>query len=75
MVLSFRPNSKIAKVTDALAKGETLTAGQAKSRFGVANFTATISDIMEKIEAEGAKHELWYEKTSTGKTAYGMTVR
>lgn len=37
--------SKQARVTEALLNGEQLTAKQIASRFGVANPTATISDI------------------------------
>jgi hypothetical protein len=51
--------------------GRTLTAAQAKARFGVANLRATISDIRQVVEAYG-NHEITVEETSTGKTAYGM---
>lgn len=37
--------SKQARVTEALLNGEQLTAKQIATRFGVANPTATISDI------------------------------
>lgn len=37
--------TKQARVTEALLSGEQLTAKQIASRFGVANPTATISDI------------------------------
>ncbi len=70
-IMSFSSNSKSRKVVDYLAAGRTLTAGQAKARFGVANLRATISDIKSVVEAYG-NHEITVENTATGKTAYGM---
>lgn len=69
--MAFRTNSKNRKVVDYLASGKTLTAAQASARFGVQNFTACISDIRQRVEAYG-NHEIFSEKTATGKTAYGM---
>jgi hypothetical protein len=37
--------SKQAKLTQALLRGQELTAAQIKARFGIANPRATISDI------------------------------
>jgi len=69
--MAFRANSKNRKVVDYLASGKTLTAGQAKSLFGVKNFTACISDIRQTVEAYG-NHEIFSRETATGKTSYGM---
>lgn len=69
--MAFRPNSNNQKVTTYLLSGRTLTAGQAKARFGVANLRATISDIRRVVEQYG-NYEVYSETTATGKTAYGM---
>ena len=69
--MAFRSTSPNRKVVDYLASGKTLTAAQAKARFGVANLRATISDIRSVVEAYG-NHEIFSETTATGKTAYGM---
>ena len=42
--------SKKRRVMDFLAAGNTLTAGQARGRFGVSNMRATISDIKSQVE-------------------------
>ena len=52
-------------------KGRTLTAAQAKSRFGVANLRATISDIRYTMEEFG-NWEVNTTTTRTGKTAYSI---
>ena len=63
--------SKKRRVMDFLAKGNTLTAGQAASRFGVGNLRATISDIKSQVEAYG-NWEVYTDETPNGKTIYGM---
>lgn len=45
MQTTKQPMTKQARVTEALLKGEQLTAKQIAARFSVANPTATISDI------------------------------
>ena len=40
--MAFTANSKTRKVVDYLSEGRTLTAAQARARFGVQNFTAMI---------------------------------
>ena len=69
--MAFRSGSKNRKVVDYLAKGGTLTAAQAKARFGVKNFRAQISDIKETVEAYG-NWEITQEPTATSTTRYGM---
>ena len=69
--MAFKSASKSRKVVNYLATGRTLTAAQAKARFGVSNLRATISDIKSVVEAYG-NHEITVEETTTGKTAYGM---
>ena len=59
------------RVLDHLAKGNTLTASQASSRFGVKNFRALISHIRGTVEAYG-NHEITAEPTATSTTRYGM---
>jgi hypothetical protein len=63
--------SKKQRVMDFLGSGKTLTSGEARSRFGVANLRATISDIRSTVEKYG-NWNVWSEETSTGKTRYGM---
>lgn len=69
--MAFRPGSKNRKVVDYLASGGTLTAAQAKARFGVQNFRAQISDIKETVEQYG-NWEITAEPTPTSTTRYGM---
>ena len=63
--------SKKQRVMNYLAKGGTLTAAQASSRFGVGNMRATISSIKEQVEQYG-NWSITTSDTSTGKTSYGM---
>jgi len=59
--------SKKRRVMDYLAAGNSLTAGQARGRFGVSNMRATISDIKSQVE----KYGNW--TVSTGSTKTGLT--
>tara|TARA_B100001939_G_C16716030_1_gene519144 strand:+ start:159 stop:416 length:258 start_codon:yes stop_codon:yes gene_type:complete len=59
--------SKKRRVMDYLAAGNSLTAGQARGRFGVSNMRATISDIKSQVE----KYGNW--SVSTGSTKTGLT--
>ena len=59
------------RVLDHLAKGNTLTASQAGSRFGVKNFRALISNIKSQVEQYG-NWSIYSNDTPTGKTMYGM---
>ena len=63
--------TKKRRVINYLASGKGLTPAEAKSRFGVANLRATISDIREMVEAHG-NWEITSESTSSGKTRYFM---
>ena len=63
--------TKKRRVMDYLAKGGTLTASQAKSRFGVANMRATMSNIKEQVEAYG-NWSVTTDDSPSGKTSYGM---
>tara|TARA_R100000951_G_C2541234_1_gene149448 strand:+ start:82 stop:348 length:267 start_codon:yes stop_codon:yes gene_type:complete len=63
--------TKKRRVINYLAAGKGLTEGEARSRFGVANLRATISDIRDMVEAHG-NWEITSESTSTGKTRYFM---
>ena len=63
--------TKKRRVMDYLAKGGTLTASQASSRFGVGNMRATISNIKEQVEAYG-NWSVTTEDTPSGKTRYAM---
>ena len=48
-----------------------ITANEAKSKFGIANLRATISDVRSLVEAHG-NWEIVSEETATGKTRYFM---
>ena len=63
--------SKTRKVINYLANGKTITASEARARFGVKNLRATISNIREHVE----RHDNWQVETdisATGKTRYSM---
>lgn len=63
--------SKKRRVMDYLASGKTLTQSEARSRFGVGNMRATMSNIKSQVEQYGN----WSVSTNaspTGKTRYGM---
>ena len=63
--------SKTRKVINFLANGNSLTASEARARFGVRNLRATISNIREMVE----RYDNWQiesEVSPTGKTRYSM---
>ena len=66
-----RNNSIKRRIRDYLASGKTLTASEAQSRFGCANFRATISDIKSQVEKYG-NWSVYTDSTASGKTIYGM---
>ena len=59
------------RVMDYLASGKTLTENEARSRFGVGNFRAMISDIRRQAEKYG-NWSVSTEPTRSGKTRYGL---
>ena len=63
--------TKKRRVINYLASGKGLTSNEARSRFGVANLRATISDIKSQVEAYG-NWEITTEETATGMTRYFM---
>ena len=63
--------TKRRKVINYLAKGNGLTASEAKSRYGIGNLRATISNIKSQVEHYG-NWEVVKEATATGKTRYFM---
>ena len=63
--------TKRRKVMNCLANGGSLTANEAKSRYGVGNLRATVSSIRSQVEAYG-NWEVVSEETATGKTRYSM---
>ena len=70
--MAFAANSKTRKVVDYLADtGRTLTAAQANARFGIKNFSATMSSIRDTVEAYG-NWEVTKEKAKNGSTKYGI---
>ena len=67
------PNTmtKKRRVINYLATGKGLTEAEARSRFGVGNLRATMSNIREMVEAYG-NWVITSEPTTTGKTRYFM---
>ena len=63
--------TKKRRVINYLASGKGLTSNEAKSRFGVGNLRATISDNKSQVEAYG-NWEITTEETATGMTRYFM---
>ena len=63
--------SKTRKVINFLSSGKSLTAAQARARFGVQNLRATMSNIREMVEEFGN----WRVETrlsNAGRTQYMM---
>ena len=71
MVHVSNEGTKKRRVLDFLAAGNTLTAGQAKSRFNVGNMRATISDIKSQVEKYG-NWSVTKGSSKSGLTTYGM---
>ena len=67
--MAFRNGSKNRKVVDYVANGGSLTAAEARSRFGVQNFRSQISHIKETVEAYG-NWEVTSEPTVTSTARY-----
>jgi hypothetical protein len=63
--------TKKRRVINYLASGKGLTPAEARSRFGVANLRATISDIRDLVEAYG-NWQIVSEATASGSTRYFM---
>tara|TARA_Y100000004_G_scaffold177384_1_gene218919 strand:- start:465 stop:731 length:267 start_codon:yes stop_codon:yes gene_type:complete len=61
--------TKKRKVINYLTSGKGLTSNEARSRFGVANFRAVMSDIRSQFEEYG-NWKVTTEETATGKTRY-----
>jgi len=71
LTMSNATPTKKRRVMDYLAKGNSLTANQARSRFGVSNMRATMSNIKEQVERYG-NWEVITNPTPTGLTSYTM---
>jgi|TARA_R110002096_G_scaffold158329_1_gene323619 hypothetical protein len=69
--MSSNTLSKKRRVINYLSSGKGLTPAEAKSRFGVGNLRATISDIRSMVESFG-NWEITSEPTTNGKTRYFM---
>tara|TARA_Y100001937_G_scaffold119921_1_gene176368 strand:+ start:281 stop:574 length:294 start_codon:yes stop_codon:yes gene_type:complete len=63
--------SKKRRVMDYLASGRTLTANEARSRFGVGNMRATMSNIKGQVEQYG-NWEVTTSPSPSGITRYAM---
>lgn len=63
--------SKTRKVINFLSSGKSLTAAQARARFGVQNLRATMSNIRNMVEEFG-NWEIVSSKNASGSTSYTM---
>jgi len=63
--------TKKRRVINYLASGKGLTEAEARSRFGVGNLRATISNIRDMVEAYG-NWEITLQETPGGKSRYYM---
>jgi len=63
--------SKKRRVINYMSEGRGLTEAEARSRFGVCNFRAMISEIRSQVESYG-NWVIAKEETSTGKSRYFM---
>ena len=63
--------TKKRRVINYLASGKGLTEAEARSRFGVGNLRATISNIRDMVEAYG-NWEITLQETPSGKSRYYM---
>jgi hypothetical protein len=63
--------SKTRKVINFLSNGGSLTAAQARARFGVQNLRATISNIRNMVEEYG-NWEIVTTQNNSGRTSYSM---
>ena len=63
--------TKKRRVINYLASGKGLTEAEARSRFGVGNLRATISNIRDMVETYG-NWEITLEETPSGKSRYYM---
>jgi len=69
--MSSNTLTKRRKVINYLSCGKGLTPAEAKSRFGVGNLRATISDIKSQVECFG-NWEISTEECANGATRYYM---
>jgi len=69
-----RTNTTKRRIMDYLATGKTLTAAEAQSRFGCANFRATISDIKSQVERYNNWAIVSQSTKTTGKNRYAMVA-
>ena len=69
--MAFATNSKTRKVVDYLSGGLTMTAAHANARFGIKNFSATMSSIRETVEYYG-NWEVTKDTAANGSTKYGI---
>jgi isopenicillin N synthase-like dioxygenase len=63
--------TKKRKAINYLANGNSLTAAEARSRFGIKNFRAMISSIKSLVENRG-NWRIVTEETQNGSTRYSM---
>ena len=61
--------SKKRRALDYLMAGKGLTSNEARSRFGIKNFRATVSDIKDQVERYG-NWRIVTEETSNGTNRY-----
>ena len=67
-----RKVSQVERITSFLTKGNKITENLAASRYGVQNFTATMSRVREHA-ADSGLGELTYDHNRNGQTRYFLS--
>lgn len=65
-------DTKIFRVYNFMRTGHRITQTQARTRFGVKNLRATISDIKEVLGDNGSSLTVIREQTNSGSSAYRL---
>lgn len=71
IVTTINRPTKIQRVCDYMAQGNTLTPGQARSRFRINNMRATMSDLQEAMDRFGYRYSVVRE-TRNGRSHYRL---
>lgn len=71
IVTNITRPTKIQRICDYMAQGNSLTPGQARSRFRVNNMRATMSDLQEAMDRFGHRYSVVRE-TRNGRSYYRL---
>ena len=65
-------DTKMYRVYNFMRSGHRITPTQARTRFGVKNLRATISDINETLADSGSSYTVIREESNSGSSAYRL---